>query len=339
MKPAAPGLQAVYTTVPGPETTAAAIGNDGVSVVSTPHIIGLLEEASHRAVRDLFEAGEATVGTRVDIAHLAPAFTDRAVVCTGTLTEVDGRRLRFAVRATQDGKEIMSGHHERALIRLDRFRFAGDAAAAPSTGTSVTFFFDYHSPWCYLAVERIAAIAARCRRAIEWKPMHLANLIERIDGRRPLEANPAFVRWFKQDMQDWAALLHVSLRYHPDFPLRPSRALRASSYADTQGRAYEFVRTTMRAYWSESRDISDLEVLGDIGAAVGLDRAAVIGSAGDETFKSMVDANTNEAIARGVFGAPTFFVDGKMFWGNDRLEMMERYLSGALAGRQSTSPS
>lgn len=332
MRPAYPGLRADYVTTPGIDATAEAIGNGGVRAVSTPHIISLLEEASHRAIRDLFDEGEASVGTRVDIAHVAPAFPGKEIVCTGTLVAIEGRRLQFDVLAMQGGKKIMSGRHERALIRLDRFQAASPEAAAAKVHAPIEFFFDYHSPWCYLAAERIGAVAERHRRSVAWKPMHLANLIERIDGRRPLDANPAFVRWFKQDMQDWASLLNVSLRYHPQFPLRPSRALRASAYADTEGRANEFVRATMRAYWSEGRDISDLAVLASIAETVGLNPQEVIRSCSSDAFKDEVESNTNEAIRRGAFGAPTFFVDDRMFWGNDRMEMMEYYLDGRLLG-------
>lgn len=322
------GMHATYIVIPGPESTAAAIGNDGVQVVSTPHIIGLLEETSHRAVRDFFEAGQASVGTKVNISHLAPAYPGRTLVCNSALVAIDGRRLRFEVKAEQDGREIMRGEHERALIRLDRFQ--APPVEAPSAQKSIEFFFDYHSPWCYLALERIAGVAARHQRKIIWKPFHLANLITQIDGRRPLDANPAFVRWFKQDMQDWASVLNVALRYHPNFPLRPSRAQRASVYADSQGKAFEFVRATMRAYWAEQRDISDLAVLGEIATQVGLDAETLMASTSDEQCKAAVEANTAEAIARGVFGAPTFFAGERMFWGNDRLEMLERHLVGGL---------
>jgi len=331
MKTAMPGMQALYVTIPGPGSTAEAIGNDGIRVVSTPHIIGLLEEASHRAVRDLYEVNEATVGTKVDIEHLAPAFPGEALECRATLTAIEGRRLRFTLLATQAGRDIMHGSHERALVKMDRFQPVSAGARAVAEKSPIEFFFDYHSPWCYLAAERLESIAARCRRRISWRPLHLANLIERIDGRRPLEANPAFVRWFKQDMQDWAAIQGLPLRYHPNFPLRPSRALRASAYAVEQGKAAEFVRATMRAYWAESRDISDLTVLAELGKAAGLDPDAVVAASSQEAYKLAVEANGDDAVARGVFGAPTFFAEGRMFWGNDRLEMMEHYLIDASA--------
>jgi 2-hydroxychromene-2-carboxylate isomerase/predicted thioesterase len=343
VRPAALGRTSTYTVVPGPESTAAQIGNTGVVVVSSPYLIGMLEEASHRAIRDLYENGEATVGTRIDVSHVAPVFPGQEVIAQAYLDTVDGRHLRFAVRALQCGREVMRGTHERVVVQLDRFLLSSvgqatqsqetvSGAALGSGGGPIEYFFDYHSPWCYFASLRLGAFCKRLGRQLIWKPMHLARLIERIDGRRPLEANAAFVRWFKDDMQDWAAQLGVEVRYHPQFPLRPVRALRATAYAAQQGRAEPFVLGVMRAYWTESCDITDPEKLAQIGDAVGLDGRAVCASLEDPFFKRIVEDHTKEAQARGVFGAPTFFCDGKLFWGNDRLQQLEQHAMGAAQG-------
>lgn len=329
MRPSAIGRTGSNRVVPGPDSTADAVGNAGVLVVSSPYLVGMLEEASHRGVRDLYEPGEATVGTRIDVSHVAPAFPGREVLAQAQLVAVEGRRLRFSVCAYQDGRVIMRGVHERALVRLDRFLGQAQTPSVVPAGHSsngpIEFFFDYHSPWCYFAALRIGAMASQLEREVVWKPMHLARLIGRIDGRRPLEANAAFVRWFKSDMLDWAEKLGIELRYHPAFPLRPARALRATVYAAQQGRAEPFVLGVMRSYWTESRDISDANQLAEIGGAVGLDAKAVLASIDNPSCKGIVEANTQEAQDRGVFGAPSFFCDGKLFWGNDRLEQLAEY--------------
>ena len=81
--------------------------------------------------------------------------------------------------------------------------------------------------------------------------------------------------------------------------------------------------------WSQSLDISDVAILGDLATSVGLDKNACISSIGDEARKLAIVSNTDEAIARGVFGAPAVFADGKLFWGNDRLDMMDTWLASA----------
>lgn len=338
MKRPPPDLAAVNSVIPGPDACASAIGNTGVDVVSSPWLVGLLEEASHRVVRDLYDPGEGTVGVQLTLDHLAAALPGREVTAHARLLAVEGRRLRFAVAAFQGGRELMRGTHERVLVELGRFMAAvardadrtNDPAQneeTPAGRPPIEFYFDYHSPWCWFASLRIPMLAARARRPVDWRPMHLAKLIDRIDGRRPLEANAAFVRWFKQDMQETARSMGLDLRYHPRFPLRPARALRASVHAARQGVAAPFVQGLMRAYWSEGGDIEDVELLRTIGTQCGLRANDVAAAASDESCKQAVERNTEQAIARGAFGAPTFVCDGKLFWGNDRMDRLEAWAS------------
>lgn len=193
---------------------------------------------------------------------------------------------------------------------------------------TLDFWFDFHSPWAYLAATQIEALAQRHGLAVRWRPLHLPRLIEAIDGRRPLEENAAFLTWYKQDLQDWAALYGLSLRYHPNYPLRPARALRAVLRADELGRAAAFTLAVFRAYWSEARDISSLEELAEIGARCGLDGTGISRAVTDDEYRRRLEANTSEAIKRGVFGVPTVICRGKLFFGNDRLELLDGWLGG-----------
>ena len=193
--------------------------------------------------------------------------------------------------------------------------------------TTLEFWYDFHSPWAYLAATQIEGLAGRHGIGVRWRPLHLPKLIAAIKGRRPLEENPAFVAWYKQDLQDWAALYGVVVRYHPAYPLKPARALRAAIRADELGAAAAFALTVFRAYWTESRDISDLDVLGDLAAACGLDRTDLMHAALDERYRQFLESNTKEAIAHGVFGVPSIIWRKKLFFGNDRLALLERWLS------------
>jgi len=199
-------------------------------------------------------------------------------------------------------------------------------AAAEPAEPAYEFWFDFHSPWSYLAATRLPAIAARHKVRFRWRPLHLPRLIEMVDGRRPLEGPAAFVRWYQQDLQDWAALSGVTIRYHPEFPLRPARALRATLFAETLQRETPFALAVFHAYWTESLDISDLAVLGALGASVGLDAQAVAAAAEDPAWKQTLIANTEAAAADGIFGVPSVRAGEKIFFGNDRLDMLERYL-------------
>ncbi|MDE0458471.1 MAG: DsbA family protein [Chromatiales bacterium] len=198
--------------------------------------------------------------------------------------------------------------------------------AAPRDRPPVTFFFDVHSPWSYLASTLIGPLARRHRVPILWRPIHLANLMDRIGGMRPLDQNPARVAWYRQDLADRMAQHGLAYDPHPDYPLRPSRALRACVYAAERGCADAFVRAVMRGYWSEKRDISDLAVLQAMADEVGLGPLPVADIVADERYKAAVVENTDDAIASGVFGVPSFILEGKLFFGGDRMDQLDAAL-------------
>lgn len=193
--------------------------------------------------------------------------------------------------------------------------------------TELTFWFDVHSPWVYLASFRVGDIARKHGLGLRWRPLHLPKLLDEIGGVKPLEAAPARVAWFRQDILDHAELIGVPLRYHPHYPLRNSRALRACILADDKGKAEAFVRRVLRGYWAEEADITDLAQLALWGEEAGLDGEAVKAAAVSEDFKQRLDANTAEAIARGVFGVPKVDTGSRLYFGNDRLDLLDNHIS------------
>ena len=197
-----------------------------------------------------------------------------------------------------------------------------DSATRPATRPTVTFYFDVHSPWSYLASVLLGPLARRRGARIEWRPIHLANLMDRTGGLRPLEQTPARVAWYMQDIADRMAQHGLPYDPHPDYPLRPSRALRCCVHAAERGCADAFVRAVMRGYWVEKKDISDLAVLQAIAGEVGLGPRPVAEIVSDGAFKAAVARNTDDAIARGVFGVPSFLFDGKLFFGSDRMDLL-----------------
>lgn len=333
MKPLLPGTRAQWQVVPDESHTAAKLGNEGIEVVASPFLIGFLEQTCHVLTEPHYEPGERTVGVGFELRHLAVATIGRPVDCSAELVSQAGRRLRFAVEARQDGRSVMTGHHERHLIDQARFgkakRAAGPSAPVPNKAAPppLTFWFDVHSPFCYLASLRIGDLARRYEAPLTWRPISLPRLIEAIGGRQLLNENAAFVDWLYKDIDDWAALAGVELRYHPDFPLRNGRALRVCAYAASQGQAEPVARRLLRAYWSETGDITDPAKLGAWAAEAGLDAEAASAAATDERWKAEIAANTRAAIEARVFGVPTVEAGGKLFFGNDRLDLLERWLS------------
>ncbi len=285
MKPLAPGLRGAWRALPEFNDSAAAAGNTGVAVVSSQALIVWCEQAAHRAIADYHGPGEATLGVGFDLAHVAPARLGREVVAEAEVAAVEGRRITFAVRATQDGVTLLHGRHERVVV--DVARFLDQTGLPPPRQTPrherLEFWFDFHSPWCYLASHRIGALARRHGLALSWRPLHLPRLLQILNGGPPPELKPAFKRWYRQDLADWAALLGLPLRWHPEFPLRPARALRAAVLVaadpETQDKIEPFVQRVMRGYWAERANIEDYTVLAEFATDAGLDGARVIADA------------------------------------------------------------
>jgi fluoroacetyl-CoA thioesterase len=115
------GLRGTSSLVVIEENTAAYFGAGGVRVFGTPMMIGLMENAAYSAVQPLLPAGQSSVGTRVDVRHLAATPIGMQVTATAELIEIDGRRLVFHVEARDERELIGEGQHERYIITLDRF--------------------------------------------------------------------------------------------------------------------------------------------------------------------------------------------------------------------------
>lgn len=326
MKAVAVGLKGVFTFLPTRADTAAAVGNRGIEAVNSPAIILFIEKACQDLIRPMLEPDEGSVGFDFQLKHVAPAYPARPIEVEAEVIALKGRRIRYRVEVRQGAQVSMLGEHECAVVPVQRFQAGRAASSAPS----LAFWFDVHSPWCCLAANRIGDLARRHGRALHWRPLHLPSLIKAINGRRPLEENAAFLAWYRQDLADWAALQGLRIAYHPGYPLRNSRALRACLHAADQGRAEPFVRRVLRAYWTQGADIADLDLLARLAAEAGLDAEPARAAAQDQAYKDRIAANTSEAIARGVFGVPTVDTGSKLYFGNDRLDLLDQHLARAM---------
>ena len=197
------------------------------------------------------------------------------------------------------------------------------------TAAQIEFYWDSASPYTYLAATQIEALAARHGASVVWKPFLLGKAFEATGNRAPATI-PAKGKYLFQDLRLWAQHYGVPFRFPSVFPVASLGSLRvACALADADiGR---WALAVMQAYWTEDRDIGQPDVLKDVAATLGWDGEALLAQAQTPAAKDRLKANTAEAVERGVFGAPTFFVGKTMFWGNDRFELMEEVLSGRLA--------
>lgn len=179
----------------------------------------------------------------------------------------------------------------------------------------IEFFFDIGSPYTYLASTQMAALAARTGVPVRWRPFLIGGVFKAIGNTAPANVVAKGAHMLV-DLKRWAAHYGIPFQFSPLFPvnsLLPMRAL--TTYADEE--LPEAAHRVFRAYWVESRDPSDRAVLTDVLGEQALRDAE------DPVVKARLRANTDEAVARGAFGAPTFFVGDEMFFGNDRLQFVE----------------
>ena len=197
------------------------------------------------------------------------------------------------------------------------------------TPQTVEFFFEFSSPYSYLASTQIPGIAARHKAEVYWKPIVLGAVLNHVGSQMPA-AIPAKGAYMLHDLRRWAEQYKVPITMPAMFPVRSitaHRAILAVKRDYDQAAMVRLIHACFRAYWVDGRDISNIEVLGDLIKSTGLDADRVLKNTQDPDIKGALRAFTDEALSRGVFGAPTMFVGDEMYWGNDRLQ----FVDGALA--------
>ncbi len=187
------------------------------------------------------------------------------------------------------------------------------------------FYFDFISPYAYLASTRIEAIAARYQRRVRWHPFRLGITVVKVMGLRPLMQTPLKSEYITSDIRRLAQVLDVPLQRNGglDDPLPPARVF----YALPEEQAAPLAKALLHACWAEGRDISDEAVLIELGEGCGIGAGAVRAALADQATRQRLNDATSAAMARGVFGSPTFAVGDELFWGVDRLWLLDHYLA------------
>lgn len=193
---------------------------------------------------------------------------------------------------------------------------------------AIEFYFDFSSPYGYLASEKIDAIAARVGRKVRWRPI-LLGVVFKETGAVPLTlAAPLKSRYYLHDFSRSARYLGLPYAHPANFPIATQQAARAYYWLHDQhhGMARAFAHAAYRAFFAEGRDISSPEVVLDLAAAQGAERDALAAALASPALKERLKSECEAAIGKGVFGSPYIIVDGEPFFGADRLPQLERWL-------------
>jgi 2-hydroxychromene-2-carboxylate isomerase len=191
---------------------------------------------------------------------------------------------------------------------------------------TLEFFFDISSPFSYLAATQLDGLAARTGAKVRWRPF-LLGAVFKATNNAPPAAVPSKAKWLLEDMKRWAAMYEVPYAFPSVFPvnsIRTQRALVALGRADGEDAIPGPAMSLFRAYWAEDQVPTTDEALTK--ALASHDPAKLLADAETQSVKDALREATDEAIRRGAFGAPAFFVGEDLYFGNDRFPMIERAL-------------
>jgi len=199
----------------------------------------------------------------------------------------------------------------------------------PGVKTPIDFYFDFSSPYSYIASEWVEALAARHGRTVRWQAILLGATFQAAELRSPV-GYPIKRDYALRDFRRSARFEGVPYTQPEEFPIPTQNAARVFWWLDeTQGTpaAAAWARAGLRAYFTRGTLLSQPDALKALAAGSGLDARQAEAAWNDPQWKARLKRANDEAIAAGVFGAPFFVVDGEPFWGNDRKAQIERWLA------------
>ena len=196
-----------------------------------------------------------------------------------------------------------------------------------AAGKPIDFYFEFSSPYGYIATELVDEFEERVGRRVTWRPMLLGPVFK-LTGQPPLIDIPMKGDYAKRDFARSARLHKVAYRHPGKFPIGTVAAMRAFYWVHDRDprQAQALAKALMRAYFVEGRDISAPATVLEVAVSLGVDATSLTAALEDPAVKDRAKREVDAAIAAGVFGSPFFVVDGEPFWGVDRLPMVEDWI-------------
>ncbi len=193
---------------------------------------------------------------------------------------------------------------------------------------SVEFYFDFGSPTSYLAYTQLPGICAESGAELVYRPVLLGGVFQATGNASPI-AVPAKGRYTLIDMSRFARRYGVPMKMNPHFPINTLTLMRAATGVQLrQPERFEaLLACVFKGMWVDALNLGDPAVLGPLLAEAGFNPQALLALTAEQEVKDALKANTEAAIKRGMFGAPTFFVGNEMFFGQDRLDFVREALA------------
>ena len=195
---------------------------------------------------------------------------------------------------------------------------------------TLEFHFDFGSPTTYLAYTQVQRIAQQAGATLVWHPMLLGGVFKATGNASPVTI-PAKGRWMNQDIKRWAKRWGVPYQLNPHFPINTLTLMRgACGMLLRQPQDFErYVDAVFHAMWVAPRNLNDPAELAAVLQQAGFDTDAFMALVADPEVKADLVARTEASVVRGAFGAPTFFVGERLFFGQDRLDFVQEALAQA----------
>lgn len=191
----------------------------------------------------------------------------------------------------------------------------------------IEFFYDFTSPTAYLAYFKLRELAEKYQAKIIYRPMFLGGLMN-LAGNRPPATVPNKGKWMLQhDLPLFCERYKLPLNFNPNFPLNSLQAMRGAVVMEGDPNEETYREALFKAAWVNQKNLGDEAELREVLTEAGIDADKVVAGAADPEVKEKLKANTEEAYQRGAFGAPTMYLDGTMFFGQDRLDFIEERLA------------
>ena len=193
------------------------------------------------------------------------------------------------------------------------------------------FFFDCSSPWTYLAFSRIHSVIEKYNIEPIWKPILVGGVFNEVNKdiyAQRENPNPRKFKYSRKDMQDWAELANIKIMWPSIFPVNAVKMMRIAIVAEEENKLIEFANFCFKSYWEDDLNVGDEGILEKILIDCDMDPSKIFELIESDKIKNQLRKNTENLIERGGFGSPTIFInDTDMYFGNDRIELVDYKLS------------